>query len=325
MSEKTTKWGIMATGWIAERLADAINSVADAELTAVASRGLEKAEAFGKRYGAKRCYGTYEELAADPDIDIIYVASPTSIHYDNVKLCFEHGKNVLCEKSLTVTASETAELIKIAREKKLFFMEAMWMRCLPYYRKAVELVKAGKIGEIKTIRVDISKAQMYDPQNRFFNKALGGGTLLDLGVYSVTFLTGFLGYDYKDLYSRGYIGETGVDRDEVIVFDYGNAYTSSVVGFDIEDDNRAVIVGTEGRIVTEPDFWYGHSFKLFDKWGNFTEEFSEPHLCNGYEYEVMEAQACMNAGLLESKIIPLDTTLRIMEIMDEITAKINTK
>jgi predicted dehydrogenase len=315
------KWGIMATGWIAERLADAINYVPDAELTAVASRGIEKAEAFGKRYGAKKCYGSYEELAADPDIDIIYIATPTSMHYDNVKLCFEHGKNVLCEKSLTVTAPETAELIKIAHEKKLFFMEAMWMKCFPTYRKAVELVKSGRIGEIKTIRVDISKAQHYDPNNRFFNKALGGGTLLDLGVYSVTFLTGFLGFDYKDLYARAYIGETGVDRDEIISFDYGNAYTSSVVGFDIEDDNRAIIVGTKGRIDVGPDFWYADSFRIYNEHGDFVEEVKIPHLCNGYEYEVMEAQECLSEGLLESKIIPLSNTLRIMEIMDEITAK----
>jgi predicted dehydrogenase len=312
----------MATGWIAERLADAINAVDGAELTAVASRGLPKAEDFAKRYGAKRFYGSYEELAADPDIDIVYVASVTSAHYDNVKLCFDHGKNVLCEKSLTVHAPETAELIEIARDKNLFFMEAMWMKCLPYFRKAWQWYKEGRIGDIKTIRVDISKAQMYDPNNRFFNKALGGGTLLDLGVYSVTFLTAFLGFDYKSLYARGYMGETGVDRDEVIVFDYGNAYTSSVVGFDIEDDNRGVIVGTKGRIVTEPDFWYGHSFKLFDEKGNLAEEFSEPHICNGYEYEVMEAMECMNDGLKESRIIPLADTLRIMEIMDEIRVKI---
>jgi predicted dehydrogenase len=312
----------MATGWIAERLADAINFVEGAELTAVASRGIEKAEAFGKRYGAKRCYGSYEELAADPDIDIVYIATPTSMHYDNVKLCFEHGKNVLCEKSLTVHAPETAELIKIAREKKLFFMEAMWMKCMPHFRTAVERVKNGEIGEIKTIRVDIAKAQKYVPHNRFFNKALGGGTLLDLGVYSVSFLTSFLGFDYKNLYVRGFMGETDVDRDEVIVFDYGNAYTSSVVGFDIMDDNRAVIVGTEGRIVTEPDFWYGHSFKCYDKWGDDKYEFSKPHLCNGYEYEVMEAQECMKEGLLESRIIPLADTQKIMDIMDEIRIKI---
>jgi predicted dehydrogenase len=154
---------------------------------------------------------------------------------------------------------------------------------------------------------------------------LGGGTLLDLGVYSVTFITNFLGFDYKDLYSRAFIGETGVDRDEIIVFDYGNAYASSVVGFDIEDDNRAIIVGTEGRIEAGPDFWYMDSFKLFDKNGDFVEEFKEPHLCNGYEYEVMEAQQCLSEGLLESKIIPLSETLRIMEIMDEITAKFVTK
>jgi hypothetical protein len=137
----------------------------------------------------------------------------------------------------------------------------------------------------------------------------------------VSFLTSFLGFDYKNLYARCYQADTDVDRDEIIVFDYGNAYTSSVVGFDIEDDNRGVIVGTEGRIITEPDFWYGHSVKLYDKKGDFVEEFSKPHLCNGYEYEVMEAQECMTAGLLESRLIPLADTQKIMDIMDEIRIK----
>jgi predicted dehydrogenase len=318
MADKIYKWGIMATGWIAERLADAINSVKNAEIYAVASRGLEKAEDFGKRYGIKKCYGTYEELAADPDIDIIYIATPTSMHYENAMMCLEHGKNILCEKSLTVKASETAEIIKTAREKKLFFMEAMWMKCMPHFRKAVEMVKAGRIGDIKTIRVDISKAQEYDPNNRFFRKDLGGGTLLDLGVYSISFLTSFLGFDYKEMFARSYWGETGVDRDEVIVFDYGSAYTTSIVGFDIEDDNRGVIVGTEGRIVFPPDFWYSHSFQVYNKKNDLVEEVSIPHPCNGYEYEVIEAQECMADGLTESRIIPLDDTQKIMDIMDEL-------
>ncbi|MCM1382473.1 MAG: Gfo/Idh/MocA family oxidoreductase, partial [Muribaculaceae bacterium] len=148
---KTTNWGIMATGKIAHTFAKAVNAAEDAKLYACASRDGAKAAAFAEQYGAEKSYGSYEELAADPNVDIVYIASPMSCHRDNVKLCFEHGKNVLCEKSITVNSAQLGELVKIAKEKNLFFMEAMWTKCLPAFLKAKEWVRTGKIGEIKAI------------------------------------------------------------------------------------------------------------------------------------------------------------------------------
>lgn len=307
----------MATGKIAHTFAKAVLSVSDARLYACASRTAEKATEFGKLYGAEVSCGSYEELAADPNVDIIYVASPMSCHYENVKLCFEHGKNVLCEKSITMDSEQLSELISLAREKNLFFMEAMWMKCLPAFMKAKEWFAAGKIGEIKVIRADFSNPVEYDPTDRLFRADLGGGALLDLGVYPISFITAFLGYEPKQILSDVNIGH-GVDMDEAVIFKYENAYASMTAGFDIENDNRAVIVGTEGRIAFDPWYFCTDTVRLYDKNNRFALESITPHLCNGYEYEIIEAQKCLADGLKESTLNPLCDTAEVMKLMDRI-------
>lgn len=315
----TTNWGIMATGKIAHTFAKAVLSVSDAKLYACASRTAEKAAEFGKLYGAEKSYGSYEELAADPNVDIIYVASPMSCHFENVKLCFEHGKNVLCEKSITVNTSQLEELIAISKKKNLFFMEAMWMKCLPSFLKAKEWFAAGKIGDIKAIRADFSNPVEYAPADRLFRADLGGGALLDLGVYPISFITAFLGYEPKHISAEVNVGH-GVDMDEAVIFKYENAYASMVAGFDIENDNRAVIVGTEGRIAFDPWYFCTDTVRLYDGDNKLVEESITPHLCNGYEYEILEAQRCLAEGLKESTLNPLSDTLGVMKLMDRVRA-----
>ena len=316
----TVNWGIMATGKIAHTFAKAVLSVSDAKLYACASRNAEKAAEFGKLYGAEKSYGSYEELATDPNVDIVYVASPMSCHYENVKLCFEHGKNVLCEKSITMDSAQLEELIDIAKEKNLFFMEAMWTKCLPSFLKAREWFAAGKIGDIKAIRADFSNPVEYDPTDRLFRADLGGGALLDLGVYPLTLITAFLGYEPKHIAAEVNVCH-GVDMDEAVILKYGNAYASMVAGFDIENDNRAVIVGTEGRIAFDPWYFCTDTVRLYDKDNKLAEESVTPHLCNGYEYEIMEAQRCLAANQKESKLNPLSDTLGVMKLMDRIRAE----
>lgn len=311
-----TNWGILATGKIARTFAKAVNSVKDAKLYACASRSAEKAKSFAAEFGAEKAYGSYEELAADPNIDIIYVASPMSCHYEHVMLCFEHGKNVLCEKSITLNASQFAELAGIAGAKKLFFMEAMWTKCLPAFLKAKEWFLQGKIGEIKAIRADFSNPVEFDPDDRLFRPDLGGGALLDLGVYPITFVTAFLGFEPSEIFSAENMGGLGVDMDETVIMKYGNAYASIVSGFDIENENRAVIVGDEGRIAFDPWFFCTDTVRLYDKENRLAEESVTPHLCNGYEYEIIEAQRCLSDGLIESPLNPLSDTLNVMKIMD---------
>ncbi len=314
--EKVINWGIMATGKIAHTFAKAVNSVEGARLYACASRSAEKAEEFGKQYGAEKCYGSYEELAADENIDVIYVASPMSCHYENVKLCFEYGRNVLCEKSITINSAQLRELIGIAREKKLFFMEAMWTKCLPAFRKAKEWVAGGRIGEIKAIRADFSNAVDFDESDRLFRPELGGGALLDLSVYPLSLITSFLGFEPKKISSAVNIDKLGVDMDEAVIMQYENAYASFVSGFDIDNENRAVIVGTEGRIAFNPWFFCTDTVRLYGRDNRLVEEFISPHPCNGYEFEIMEVQECLADGLTESRLNPLSDTLAIMDIMD---------
>lgn len=315
---QNTNWGIMATGKIAHTFAKAVNAADGARLYACASRSGEKAAAFGKLYGAEKCYGSYEELAADPNVDIVYVASPMSCHYDNVRLCFEHGKNVLCEKSITMDSEQLLELIKIAKEKDLFFMEAMWTKCLPSFLKAKEWVQAGKIGEIRAIRADFSNPVDFDPEDRLFRPELGGGALLDLAVYPITFITSFLGYEPMETFSSVYFGRGGVDTDEAVIFKYEKAFASMTAGFSMENENRAVIVGTEGRIAFDPWFFCTDTVRLSDGDNKLLEESVTPHLYSGYEYEVLEAQRCLAEGLKESPLNPLSDTVSVMKIMDRL-------
>lgn len=312
----TINWGIMATGKIAHTFAKAVNAAEGAKLYACASRDGAKAAEFGKLYGAEKSYGSYEELAADPNVDIVYVASPMSCHYENVKLCFEHGKNVLCEKSITMNSAQLEELVKIAKEKDLFFMEAMWTKCLPSFLNAKEWVRSGRIGEIKAIRADFSNPVDFDPTDRLFRPELGGGALLDLAVYPITFITAFLGFEPMKISSSVNFGNGGVDTDEAVIFKYEKAFASMTAGFNMENENRAVIVGTEGRIAFDPWFFCTDTVRLFDKTNKLLEGSVTPHLCNGYEYEILEAQKCLSEGRKESALNPLSDTMGVMKIMD---------
>ena len=320
---KKINWGILATGKITRAFAEAVNVVDDACLYAVASRNIDKANAFAKEFGAKKAYGSYEEIASDPNVDIIYVATPMSLHYENVKMCFEHGKNVLCEKTITLNSKQLRELIAIAKDRNLFFMEAMWMKCLPFFRKAHEWYKDGKIGEIKAIKADFSNACNYNSNDRLFRNDLGGGALLDLCVYPLSFVTSFLGFDYKNIMSSVHIGGENVDMNEAIIMQYENAFASIFTGFCVENENRAVIVGEKGRISTNPWFFCGDNVRLYDNNGKMLEESVTPHIKNGYEYEIIEANACLNADKKESALVPLCDTLSIMEIMDKIRSDWN--
>jgi predicted dehydrogenase len=310
------RWGIIGAGSIAGKFARALKITENAEFYAVASRSREKAAAFSREYGAQVSYGSYAELAADPKVEAVYIATPMSEHFANVMMCFDNKKPVLCEKSLTVLASETKTLIERARAEKLFFMEAMWMKCLPTYEKVIEIINSGIIGEIRTIRADFSQFCPYSEESRLFSRELGGGAYLDLGVYPVTFITSILGYEPKSILSKCDFDENGVERNALLLMDYGKAYTTSIIGFDIDDDNRAVIVGTKGRIVMGKNFFCSNTCAVFDIYGNkIIEHFYTFE--NGFEYEIAEAQKSIEEGLLESRKIPLDDTLKIMEILDK--------
>ncbi len=311
-----TNWGIMGTGRIAHTFAQAVNYVDDACLYAVASRTDEKAAAFGGQYGAKVSYGSYEQMVCDENIDIIYIATPMSAHFENCKLCLEHGKNVLLEKAVTMNAREFEELIALARSKNLFLMEAMWTKCRPTFLKAKEWAKSGAIGDVVMVKADFCNTVKLDRNDRLFAKELGGGAILDLGVYTITFACEFLGYKPKTIHCRKRIGATGVDFDAGIMLEYENSFASLTCGFDIPCHNNATVIGTKGRIEMGDWFFCTGKARLVSDGGELIEEVDIQNLCNGYEYEICEAQKMLREGKKESDLVPLCETLDVMKIMD---------
>ncbi len=203
------KWGIIGCGGIAGMFATSLQALENGTLLAGASRTAGRAEEFAEKHGMERVYGSYEALVADPDVEAVYIATTHNLHYENVKLCLEKGKHVLCEKPFTVNAVQAQELIELARAKKLFMMEAVWTRFLPAILKLQELLAAGVIGDVRTVKADFSIWRAFDPENRLWNKALAGGALLDLGIYPITFASIVFGEQPIRIQSSAVIGETG--------------------------------------------------------------------------------------------------------------------
>lgn len=318
---KKLNWGILATGKIAETVAKSMKFLEtdkdnNMELLAVASRSADKAENFAKRHGIKRAYASYEELVSDPDIDVVYIATPMSCHFENTKLCLNSGKHVLCEKSVTLKADEFKELMDLAKEKGLFLMEAMWTKCQPAFNKAKEWVESGKVGNIKMIKADFSNAVPYDETDRLFINSLGGGAILDLGVYPITFVSTFLGTHPEEIHTYSHIGRTAVDFNDSIILKYKDAYGITFCGFDFENENKAIILGDKGRIVMGNWFLSTAETTLYDNMGNVLDKQVLPFKFNGYEYEIEEVNKCIREGKLESDLILHSDTLDIMKIME---------
>jgi Predicted dehydrogenases and related proteins len=196
-TEKPIRWGIIGTGRIAHTFAKALVNCENAIPFAAASRTRQKADAFAAEYQFRKAYGSYAELAQDPDVDVVYIATPMSSHYHDARLCLEHGKNVLCEKSVTLNCQQLEELLDLAKQNGLFFMEAMWMKCRPVYRKAMEWVREGRIGSIGCIKAGFCNLVPYNANDRLFRADCGGGALLDLGVYPLTLVHDLMGKPKK--------------------------------------------------------------------------------------------------------------------------------
>lgn len=312
------RWGIIGTGRIAVTFAEALAGCEEAELYAVASRSEERAAAFAEKHGFSKAYGSYEQLAADPEVDIVYIATPMSSHYDDTLLCLRRGKHVLCEKAAAINSRELDDMITLAGEKNLFFMEAMWMKCRPVYLKAKEWVKRGSIGDIKCVKADFCNLVKYDPKDRLFAPECGGGALLDLAVYPLTLAVDFLGNYPCEIISSANIGRDGVDLSNSIMLRYqGGKYASINSGFQQPCRNGAAIIGTEGSVIFGEWFFCTCEAVLYDRDGSELERAAIPNEINGYEYEIYEAHRCIRAGLRESTLIPHSGTKAVMSIMDE--------
>lgn len=314
---KRINMAILGAGNIARQMATAINGLQEQVCAwAVASRSLEKAEAFAREWHFRKAYGSYEELAADPDVDLIYVATPHAMHYDHARLCVEHGKAVLVEKAFTANAAQARKLIWLAEERKVFLTEAIWTRYIPGRQLVEQLLADRVIGEPISLEAEFSVPlshiqRMYDP-------ALAGGALLDLGMYCLTFASMFFGDEIAEASSRCEKLETGVDATDDIEYTYRDGKkarlrTSMVAG----PVNRGVIRGTEGRIEVDTLNNFS-SIRVYDGLGRLRQEPKLPPQINGYEYEVLACIRAMEAGALECEEMPHDETVEIMEQMDRL-------
>lgn len=316
--KRVFNFGIMGTGRIARSFAEAVNYCDCSKLYAVCSRSEEKAKDFAKEFLAEKYYGNYQQLCQDRGIDVIYIATPTACHFDNAKMCLEHGKNVICEKAVTENTGQLEELLALAKEKDVFFMEAMWMKCRPGFLQALEWYKSGKIGKIKMINADFSMVTPFDGEDRLFKKELGASALLDLGIYPLSLFTAFLGNTPEKITSRLHIGKTLADFDGTVTLDFGDSFAVTVFGYSIENNNNCVIVGEKGRIVFPQWFFCTDEVCLYDENARLVEKKTMQNRSNGYEYEVEEVCSCLDKGLRQSRLVPHTDTVAVMKIMDEV-------
>jgi predicted dehydrogenase len=305
---------------IAHKFAKGLRILPDAILESVASKTEGKARSFGKIYSVRNIYNNYEDLVNDTDVDVIYVATTHNFHYKNALLCLNHEKPVLCEKPFTLNAKEAEGLINVARKNKLFLMEAMWMRFFPCIVKLNEFLEEDLLGEIQHIRADFGIRKEFDPKIRSFNPHLGGGALLDLGVYPISFASMIYKQSPTKIHSSAYIGKSNVDEKSCYLFEYKHGQTAM-----LSSSNRlimphdAYIFGTKGYIKI-PDF-YHPSKLILNLEGKVEKELSFPFKSTGYNYEAQHVIDCLNSGELESKIMPLNETLDIMKTMDNLRAQ----
>ncbi|SRR5450759_3370 len=311
------RWGILSTGKIASEFAQGLAHAPGAELVAVGSRGVETAQAFGARFNVPHRHATYEALVNDPDVDVIYVATPHNLHYANAKLCLEAGKAALVEKAFTLNAPQAAGLIGLARQKGLFLMEAMWDRFLPHMVKVRELVKQGAIGEVRMVKADLGFRADFIPEGRLLSPHLAGGALLDVGCYVVSFASMLLGTP-NQVTGLSHLGQTGVDEQSAILLGYSQgrlAVLSCAVRTLTPQDGY--VLGTDGWIRLHAPF--GWSGRLSLKSGSSKEQVIRcPIKGSGYAYEAIEVMRCMRQGSLESQVMPLDESLAVMQTLDQL-------
>jgi predicted dehydrogenase len=320
MTQDPVRWGIIGTGLIANAFAQDLTVTGSGQAVAVGSRSQESADRFGEKFGIPHRHVSYEALVSDPDVDVVYVATPHPWHHANALLALEAGKPVLVEKAFTMNADEARELVASARAKGLFLMEAMWTRFLPHICEVNRLIAEGALGEIVTVMADHGQWFDKDPAFRLFAPELGGGALLDLGVYPVSFASMVLGTPARiaALITPAF---TGVDAQTSMLFRYesGAQAVLNCTSY-AKTPTSAVIAGTEARVEIDGVYYAPSPFTLVGRDGGSTR-FEPPYVGGGLHYEADEVARCLEAGLLESPLMPLDETISIMETMDTVLAQ----
>ena len=313
------KFSILAPGGIANCLAEAVSGIEGVERYAVASRSLERAEAFAEKWGFEKAYGSYEEMLKDPEVELVYVATPQSHHYQYTKMCLEHGKHVLVEKPFTVNAAQAEELINLSHEKGVLLAEAIWTRYMPSRKMIDEILASGVLGEVTSLSANLGYALSH--VERLQSPELAGGALLDIGVYPINFsLMAFHG-EVKNVMSTAVLSPAGVDwRNSVtLTFDDGKIAVlfSEMLSL---TDRQGVIHGSKGYMEVQ-NINNCEEIRVFDLDRNLVKKYEVPKQINGYEYEVIACMKAIKEGKVECEEMPHSETLRVMKLMDEIRAQ----
>jgi len=315
-----TRWGIIGAGTIARKFAEGLKSVEGAELVAVGSRSQEKADKWGDEFDVPHRHGSYEALVGDDQVDAVYVATVHTMHKPNSILALEAGKAVLCEKPFTINAAEAEQVIGLAREKGLFLMEAMWTRFLPPIVKLREMLTEGVIGEVRMVLADFGFRCGWEPQGRLLNPQLGGGGLLDIGVYTISLASMILGKP-TSVTGLAHIGETGVDEQAGVVLGYeGGRLAVLAATVRTTTPHEATVIGTDGLIRLHQGWFHGSRMTLTQT-GKEPRDIDVPQVGNGFNYEAEEVARCLAEGKTESEHMPLDESLAIMKTMDRLRAQ----
>lgn len=309
------RWGILGTGQIAHQFAAALKRLPHAELLAVGSRALDSANRFAAEFDTTRRYSSYQSLVDDPDVDVVYVATPHSCHAENALLALNAGKAVLCEKPFTLNAAEAMAVIGVARAQKLFLMEAMWTRFFPLMKKVRELVADQIIGDVRLLTADFGfRAEPVD-EPRLFDSRNGGGALFDVGVYPIS-LASMLFASPTTRYGIADMGSTGVDETAAIILGHAGGRLALLhTAVRLDTVQEAILTGTTGRIrIHSP--WWRPTLMTVTRAGQTDERFEFPLPGNGYEYQAEEVMACLRSQRLESDLMPLDESLSILRTVD---------
>ncbi|MEM8901696.1 MAG: Gfo/Idh/MocA family oxidoreductase [Bacteroidota bacterium] len=312
------KWGILGHGLIAPQFIKSLHAIPTQQLYAIGSRS--NATELAKRYPKVKIYDAYEALCKDEEVDIIYVSTPHNFHKEHTLLALTYGKHVICEKPIGISADEVKEMQEMARKEKCFLMEGMWTRFLPAYRKAMGELHAGIIGKCHWLQADFSFYSPYEPDKRWLNPALAGGSVYDVGVYPLAMAMDLFGNTPENIQAQASMAGTGVDAHCSIQLQYKAGPTAQLFsGIDVETPHTAQIGGEKGSMQL-PSFWKASSYKTSLE--GKEEKYTLPYIRTGYYHETIAAIECIEAGLLECPIFSFEDSLRMAEIVDEVLSQI---
>lgn len=315
---KKIRWGILGTGTIAHKFASDLKWIKNAELVAVSSRSLKNAEFFCREFDVPLSFGSYEQLAESDEVDIVYIATPNNLHYENTLLCLHNSKAVLCEKPFALNEKQALEMINLARGKNLFLMDALWTKFLPHYQKMMEIVKNGNVGEIQVVLANFGFRAKAAPDSRLLNPAMGGGSLMDIGIYNIFTTLDILGSPDEINVSMN-ATEKGIDEQCAVIFKYNNGAMASLFSSISTDLGTEVeICGTRGRLKLTTPFYDSNSVLEYYADGQKTIIETEKGEGLGYQHEAQHATDCLLAGITESTIIPHADTITLMQTLDKI-------